>query len=385
MKKALFASVAALPLFMAACSDDGGGTTGVNNGDIVMNGTLSVDEEMQRLTMVLEGLTMEMCVLDDKTINWRNVSSGPIYYSYAYQFHGDTLLLTDCTEGCIKDAELYVGGKSGDVYGDWNYTGCLYDTKSDETVCDEALGSYLAGAYHFSPGKVSVNARVDTDGFTEHVEKTANYMDSYFMYMLYLNLSGISVEPDLSGLFMDAQSYVQDFREEMITVSEQTDMSQTFTMGGEPYTVKLNKVELLDNIEASVQGTTADIQGGYDVSVTVTHGEITCELTEMKKEVDKSLCKEENREFLDIDYDLLEDDYYDDYDDYGEYYGMEGEEDYVEISYYTKSNMDEFVDCLRDIASSPYGAMYKKMARQNVDAKKRIRKVYERMQKLSGR
>lgn len=334
MKKSLIAALATSSIFFMACGDDGnpssaGGNSGSNDDSIVTTASLFVDEDEHLLALTPDNLYEKQCVVGlDTTLSWKDVKKlTGSSVSKKYEFRGDTLVIYDYVDGHQDEfGEMFVGGTADNIYGTWQSTFCDYNRNEQTTACHEIERRYIDRTFKFSKGKFTANLDYHFDKYIE--ELTAEgYMKSYFMYLLYRGLSGGYVESEPTAI-LRAEEYIVEgaIKDYGVSISSSTKTDQTFTIGEKTYTITIQKADISFNVQ--------EFSSSYDIAISVTDGNKTCNLNYKKMFVTKELCKVENVDKLSIDND--ED--------------ADGNE-YFHAYLYRDHNNDEFEECIASIAA----------------------------------
>ena len=362
MKLSLFAATAASALILAACGDD----SSSNATSYSQSGTLYVDEAQQMIVLTSDPTSIDQCVVTESDLAWKSVPQPSNVNSYKYSFLGDTLVLLDVDDGEVDNyGDLFVGGTAGNIYGTWTYLPCSYNSHTGEKICYEKEARYMTRTLKLSQGKATIDIDYHFDVYLSDIE-AVGYMKSYFMRELYNTLSSrYHFDGDASDIFdvydsEDYESLTRSIENNNVQIIEETKTSQTFKIGEKTYTVTVNKAD--QSFEFNYNAYTEE-----DVSIDVTDGVKTCNTYTIRKVMNESLCKVENREYFRINNDP--------------------DDDFAYVRYYKNSNDSEFDECVRSIAvqsnDNTYDdyALYKKADDKKEAFKKRSEKLLRKMMK----
>lgn len=188
MKYTLLTAVASA-LLMAACSDSNPSSASIadnasNNDPNSTTGTLYIDESQHLMVTTFSNVHGNRCDLENNNLIWKTVTKNAVIDSSVYEFIGDTLVLYDYYEGGADNyGKLYVGGKAGNIYGSWVYTGIGRNRKTGEQERSTNT-RYETRTYTYAPGKVTISVEYHMDLYVAD-EQERGYMESSFMVELY--------------------------------------------------------------------------------------------------------------------------------------------------------------------------------------------------------
>ena len=292
-------------------------------------GALSVDETQHTITLTPDTIVQKQCVVEsDGSPVWKDVDLTTKGFSAQYEFRGDTLLLR-IPEESDSTASLFVGGTSGEIYGTWTYPLCTYMLKTSEVKCDDERSQYTTITYNFSPEKYNATQTLNYNVFIALYKiGTEDYRNSFFMASLYHALYTGFVDSSPHRLFRDlgAEEIQSEIKGNHVTIVNNSNASQTFSINEKTYTISLNKADYVYNY---LYYNSAE----YNISLTVTDGNAICQLDALRMAVNQDLCKNEYKEYFSLD-------------DKNDSNGNE----YTKAEIFEKSNMAEFKKCIESIA-----------------------------------
>ena len=157
---------------------------------------------------------------------------------------------------------------------------------------------------------------------------TEDYRNSFFMASLYHALYTGFVDSSPHTLFRDlgAEEIQSEIKGNHVTIVNNSNASQTFSINEKTYTISLNKADYVYNY---LYYNSAE----YNISLTVTDGNAICQLDALRMAVNQDLCKNEYKEYFSLD-------------DKNDSNGNE----YTKAEMFEKSNIDEFTECIKSIA-----------------------------------
>lgn len=313
-------------------SDDAGSSSSAKQDPIAddglsytVSGSFVLNESRNMVILAADVQYENQCVVSDGEYIWKKVKAFASADTMVYAFRGDTLLFYNLYNGRAgRYAEMYVGWTNGKIRGTWGNTFCEYDREENEVLCDEE-SHYMTHAMNFGEETVDAVFSYHPDKFLE--ENPDGYMRTYFMVYLYDMLLGGDAEvfaPDIYDA-VGSSYWMQVLNNADITIDKISKTSQTFTLGGKTYTATVERDE-----PRFSEGGDLDL----DISITVKQGDTSCRLDYVKRGVTAELCKAENKDYLDLDYEMTDDD---------------GNE-YVWAYSYSKDNSEEYRACLESIA-----------------------------------
>lgn len=277
-------------------------------------------DETAQTMVFLSTSTIPYCVTDESHSTFKMTSvtdSSSEYQAAKYEFSNDSLFIYECDyyeyygfSDCDYYADIFVGGKAGSIFGTWKYTGC------------EKSGSYI-DCYENEIGTINITK----DGITATVEltddeelielDTTKFMDYLIYYITgYNGYDGYA--PYANFLFSSGNLSIAALVHK-VEVQSRADSEITLAYNNHEITTKLNKSQKYPT----------------DVSVTVSSGDIKCELREIDYDyvtMNEETCKASNKEYFDYDYSY-------DSDNKAFYYVYE----------YSYSNRTEFETCMKDL------------------------------------
>lgn len=293
------------------------------------SGSLSVDETQHTITLTPDSIVQKQCVVEsDGSPVWKDVDLTKKGFSAQYEFRGDTLLLR-IPEESDSTAGLFVGGTSGEIYGTWTYPLCSYMLKTSEVKCDDERSQYTTITYNFSPEKYNATQTLNYNVFIALYKiGTEDYRNSFFMASLYHALYTGFVDSSPHTLFRDlgAEEIQSEIKGNHVTIVNNSNASQTFSINEKTYTISLNKADYVYNY---LYYNSAE----YNISLTVTDGNAICQLDALRMAVNQDLCKNEYNEYFSLN-------------DKNDSKGNE----YTKAEMFEKSNIDEFTECIKSIA-----------------------------------
>jgi len=256
-------------------SNDNGGLIDVQaafaSARVSQLGKVIVDESQDSLTIVYE--TFGGCLKNDNGVYAYN---SDFYFSnsrtYAYSFHGDTLVLSygsiNHEKGSLYDLNFYlIGGNPGDLNGVWMYLPCT--SFGDEYGCSNDMENLF-----IQFNNRSVETRVSEN-------KTYDYMNSGFVENLALFMTGHEnrIDFDLRGQVMSMDN---DLSGRGFTVQERSNKNMKFVYKEHQYELNVDYVQINDS-----------------AAVTLSSEGLSCSayLSE-RDDVSSEICREENADYL---------------------------------------------------------------------------------------
>lgn len=295
MRKVRIATLIACIVLLIACGDDSSSAGDVYTYNI--NASLVVNEADHLLVMIPDSYPVDRCVSEGEALVWKTVIHQDKPDSLRYQFHGDSLFLSDV--GSDGDASIFLGGHSGSVYGTWKYTFCRYNGQGGDIQCSEEDKRYFKYEIRFSEGRVNVKYDAYGKKFFKE-QKSDDYMNTYFMYLLYNKLSNkISAKCESYMMFIDeirstnadsVQSAIQNCG---VQVIEKTKNGGTFAIGGKTYTLTVNKDDLIFHMDEH------DPYEETNINVDVSDGITICNAHFFRSNLVEGLCRAEYAEYMD--------------------------------------------------------------------------------------
>ena len=292
-------------------------------------GSLSVDETQKTITLTPDPYFQKECVVESNgSVSWKDVDLTTNGFTAQYEFHEDSLLLY-FPEESDSTAIFFIGGTPGSIYGTWAYPLCSYNRNTSEVECEEERNQYITITYNFSPEKFTTTNTLDYNTFVALYKiGTEDYRNSYFMPSLFSALYYGYADFSPNELFIDlgAEEIQSDLESKHVTIVNNSNASQTFSINEKTYTISVNKADAYYNYY--------DFNGlEYIISLTVTDGNVTCQFDDLRMSLTQDLCKSE----------------------YSEYFSLDDEKDgngneYTRAEIFEKSNMAEFKKCIESIA-----------------------------------
>ena len=256
-------------------SNDNGGLIDVQaafaSARVSQLGKVIVDESQDSLTIVYE--TFGGCLKNDNGVYAYN---SDFYFSnsrtYAYSFHGDTLVLSygsiNHEKGSLYDLNFYlIGGNPGDLNGVWMYLPCT--SFGDEYGCSNDMENLF-----IQFNNRSVETRVSEN-------KTYDYMNSGFVENLALFMTGHEnrIDFDLRGQVMSMDN---DLSGRGFTVQERSNKNMKFVYKEHQYELNVDYVQINDS-----------------AAVTLSSEGISCTAYLSERDnVSSEMCREENADYL---------------------------------------------------------------------------------------
>ncbi len=292
-------------------------------------GSLSVDETKKTITLTPDPYFQKKCVVESNgSVSWKDVDLTTNGFTAQYEFHEDSLLLS-FSEESDSIVSLLIGGTPGNIYGTWSYPLCSYNRNTSEVKCEEERNQYITITYNFSPEKFTTTNTLDYNTFVALYKiGTEDYRNSYFMPSLFSALYYGYAAFSPNELFIDlgAEEIQSDLESKHVTIVNNSNASQTFSINEKTYTISVNKADAYYNYY--------DFNGlEYIISLTVTDGNAICQLDALRMAVNQDLCKNEYKEYFSLN-------------DKNDSKGNE----YTKAEMFEKSNIDEFTECIKSIA-----------------------------------
>ena len=288
----LTALLSAGVVVLSSCSDDSSSDGGEEPITSSVSRTLDVDESNHTLTWTTQD-SRDLCIHDNGSYTWETVNLGESTESARYEFRGDTLVLYPLAFVNGKQetyGHMYTGGKAGKIYGTWKDIFCEFDPQEKKTYC--ASGDIFATrTITLSKGKMTVDTEYDFDRYA--AQKSGNLVQSQLTGDILRALNGTS-ELYIPGAFVDDSARFQSLiREYKITTLSQTKNSIQFKMNGSSYSIKYNEAE-----ESIAKDGSGKLNRIVKLALSTTKAE--CSLEYERTFMEKSLCKNENGDFLDV-------------------------------------------------------------------------------------
>ena len=256
-------------------SNDDGGIIDVQaafaSARVSQLGKVIVDESQDSLTIVYE--TFGGCLKNDNGVYAYN---SDFYFAssrtYAYDFHGDTLVLSygfiNHEKGSLYDLNFYlIGGNPSDLNGVWMYLPCT--SFGDEYGCSNDMENLF-----IQFNNRSVETRVSEN-------KTYDYMNSGFVENLALFMTGHEnrIDFDLRGQVMSMDN---DLSGRGFTVQERSNKNMKFVYKEHQYELNVDYVQINDS-----------------AAVTLSSEGISCTAYLSERDnVSSEMCREENADYL---------------------------------------------------------------------------------------
>lgn len=410
MKKLISLSLSVMALaILSACGEDSSSAAGAGADNTMTRETRAslVEYPEENLFVQTTFRSEDVCVVykreywDEITdmytvtidsLRWQNMTRRPNVDSMFYEFHGDTLVTYDSywTGDYINDVyvpvmrketygEMYVGGTPGVLYGTWRTLPCEYDSQSGMTTCEDTywngqvtftkgVETNVDGKMAFVDGAVSTKIVYSFNRFKE-LRLTEDYMRSEFMYYLYLaftsnhwDLYPTDIYPTDIMYKINQQKLDSVIAEHGISVQNSTKTSETFIFGGKSFDVHVS--------QASYE------MYSRDVMLEIASEGVTCALYYHTSDMSPDLCRDENKESIDLESRT----------------DVDGNTYYYAYSY-LNSNNNEFRACLTSIKPArqiddllnPYNvALYKKSTKQSRESfDERREKQLRRLEKYA--
>ena len=334
LRALLVASLCAGFLFLSACSDDGSSSAGDEPNVSSETSSLEVDEEHNIITWTTEN-SKDLCLHEKGSFTWESVNLGTSKESARYEFRGDSLVLYPLRYGeQERFGHMYLGGTAGKIYGTWKYLFCDFDPVEKNTFC--ATGDiFTTKTITLSKGKMTTEIQYDFERYS--AQKSGNPVLSELTADILRALKG-TFELYIPGAFVDDSARVLSlFQEYKITTISQTKTSLNFKMDGEEYSLKYKETE-----ETMAKDGSEKLN--RIVKLELSSGKTTCSLDFERTFMEKSLCKSENKDYLDINKEIID-----------------GQGNVLEYAIaYMASNQEEFEKCVKSVApaSSSNGQGY---------------------------
>lgn len=323
-------SLFATTVLFCACSDDSSSSANDEPAISTETSSLEVDEEHNVLTWTTEK-SKELCVHEKGSFTWKTVNLGTSKESARYEFLGDTLVLYSLV---YKNGEqerfgrMYLGGTAGKIYGTWKDLFCDFDPVEKNTFC--ATGDiFVTKTITLSKGEMTTETQYDFEKYS--AQKSGNLVLSELTADILRALKG-TYELYIPGAFVDDSARVLSLIQEYkITTISQTKTSINFKMDGKEYALKYNEAEetLAKDGSEKVNRT---------VKLELSSGKTTCNLDFERTFMEKSLCKSEYKDNLDIKAEIV------------------GQGNTLEYAVaYLANNQEEFEECIKSITPASNG------------------------------
>lgn len=313
---------------LVACGDDS--STSASSSSDTQTGSISVNEAEQTLTATATE-SQDLCLVNGGAYSWTTLKE-TYSTTFKYMFVGDTLVLRryddDYKEKFRNDGNVYIGGKANSVYGTWQeLPNCEWEHGNIE--CDDDDYSY---DFYLTITKSSFTAKRVPRGIVSEDDDSYHYTDDYMkselMRSIYVGLYTGRFSISASDIFYrdenlsDPNANVILASEFGVTIQSQSKTSETFTMNGQTVKVNVSKASISDDGDEKQVNMSVDIGG----TSCILDYQVTYNIT-------KDLCKVENAEYFETDYDY-------DVNDNKYYY----------VDEYYKSNRDAFETCMAVLA-----------------------------------
>lgn len=345
-------ALAMATLVLNACGDDS--STGPSNVETEkINFQINEAEQKAILTY---NYNEKLCQTDENRKSFQMKSFNYTgYEAYRYDFASDTLLIYNCDyseysaddlrfTNCSSTGLAFIGGKLGNPYGNWKYTGC--DISRGERKCNSE--DYGVITLDISKGNVKVTT-------INNNIKSANLGESEYLEDLLFYFKYGTALPSLNDIF-EPGNPEQTAQEYGFTISKKSANSATFKVGNSEISVNLKKIQYSPDM----------------ANLTISGNHKTCELNYAHYDYDditSDICKVSNAEFFSYD---------SDYD--------ENENRFFYVDEYKINNTSDFRDCLDEIqeaVSEPIEVIhYSKAASKNTDDK-RAKSFIKKMKKFN--
>ncbi len=319
-----------------ACSDDSSSSADDEPAVSTKTSALEVDEEHNIITWTTEN-SKDMCLLESGSFTWKTVNLGFSKESARYEFRGDTLVLYPLVYNNGEQerfGRMYLGGTAGKIYGTWRALFCDFDPVEKNTFC--ATGDvFTTKTITISKGEMITETQYDFERYS--AQKSGNLVLSELTADILRALKG-TFELYIPGAFVDDSARVLSLIQEYkITTVSQTKTSINFKMDDKEYALKYNEAEetLAKDGSEKVNRT---------VKLELSSGKTTCNLDFERTFMEKSLCKSENKDYLDINKEIID-----------------GQGSTLEFAVaYLANNQEEFEKCVKSVspASSSNGQGY---------------------------
>ena len=316
---------------LLACSDDSSSSAGDEPAVSTKTSALEVDEEHNIITWTTEN-SKDICLLENGSFTWKKVNLGTSKESARYEFRGDTLVLYTLV---YKNGEqerfgrMYLGGTAGKIYGTWKDLFCDFDPVEKNTFC--ATGDiFVTKTITLSKGEMTTETQYDFEKY--NAQKSGNLVLSELTADILRALKG-TYELYIAGAFVDDSARVLSLiKEYKITTTSQTKTSINFKMDGKEYALKYNEAEetLAKDGSEKVNRT---------VKLELSSEKTTCNLDFERTFMEKSLCKSENKDYLDINKEIID-----------------GQGNTLEYAVaYLANNQEKFEECIKSITPTSSG------------------------------
>lgn len=308
--------------------------------------TYTANEKEHKLKIIHDAKTLDACVAEENNYTWKTISVADEDLDYWYEFWGDTLLLyrfypeeyDSSSSPKWEDRRyglMFVGGKSGQLEGTWDYIGCEYTSYSHETNCYGPLDDHTATSLKISGNTATIIKKRYYEKYLDEIN-AAGYVN-VLMLSLYNALAEVYGRDVSIGDYWElyvggVAETLEDISRYQVKMIDSTENSKTFSIGDKTYTFKVIKAE---------QSLSKYNNIFMDLNVEVSDGTTTCVGYYKTQYIEKSQCSAEgyNNSFKEIGYD--------------------SKGDSVHYAYeHLDQNMREFNDCLDKIAAKTYHPDY---------------------------
>lgn len=316
---------------LSACSDDSSSSAEDKPSVSTETSSLEVDEEHNTITWTSDN-SKDLCVHEKGSFTWKTVNLGTSKESARYEFRGDTLVLYSLV---YKNGEqerfgrMYLGGTAGKIYGTWKDLFCDFDPVEKNTFC--ATGDiFVTKTITLSKGEMTTETLYDFERYS--AQKSGNLVLSELTADILRALKG-TYELYIPGAFVDDSARVLSLiKEYKITTTSQTKTSINFKMDGKEYALKYNEAE-----ETLAKDGSEKLN--RIVKLELSSGKTTCNLDFERTFMEKSLCKSENKDYLDINKEIID-----------------GQGNTLEYAVaYLANNQEEFEKCVKSITPASSG------------------------------
>lgn len=347
----------AVAVSLTACFDDSG--SGSSDDFLVETRRIVVDEATSSITMYGDRGDAACVKAEDGSFSWKTgIVVNPFTTEYQYFFLGDTLVLRQYTNDSDDELEfgtglMLVGGKAGNLQGNWRYANCLYED-GEGTDCDDSKEQGSIIYFNFSGNTLVVS--------TDRASYTKPYNSADLMKTLFVR----RIVSCLSSSYQDCSVYAgymlfevendgdDPAREDEFQVVSQSKRAAQLVVNGQSVDIKVNKLSY--EIESFI------------LDVTVSANGKSCNLNSFTTENTKPYCSIENSSLFDMN----------DYED------ENGNRVDYASAYYVE-NDEEFRKCLVTLLPSSASVttpsqLYKKSAERD-SRREKIRDAQERLLK----
>ena len=225
-----------------------------NTARFVQSGKIDVDREHDSVTIILE--TFGGCLKDSGGYAW----DGDFYYvnkrTYAYNFRGDTLLLTytripdryEVNQETFDVSVILVGGTPGTLEGIWRLTQCQY-AEGKMPCYDDGYEKYFKFYENF------VEIRIDD-------RENYDYITTYFVREMFEFMETPSATIDFGDIFYRFGS-TNWLEESGAKVQEKTNRSVKFEFDGRAFELHVDYARYKDSVAVSLKSGNTECVGTY--------------------------------------------------------------------------------------------------------------------------